>query len=140
MTFHYTAEGEVELVDQTLVEMIAPQWPGPAPRAGENSGTWIEVRDPDDETLSHISLYDPFALRAEHHSPDGRIEMFEREMEEGEFEVLVPALPGARSLVLYSSPPEPGRSLDAAAEIGRFELRPRPEEQGPGDQGPEEGA
>lgn len=140
MKFHFTAAGEVELVDQALVEMIAPGVYGPAPREGENSGAWIEVRDDGDRQLTHIPLYDPFGLRLEHHLPDGPIEMVEREMEDGTFEVLVPAIAGARTLVLYSSPPERGRLLEAAAEVGRFVLEPRPDERGPGERGDTEGS
>ncbi len=132
LKFRFDASGRVELVGREWVATIAPTSPGPPPRSGQNSGAWLEVRDGDDRLLAHRVLHDPFALRASHHSPDGKIELYERDVEPGEFEALVPAFAEAKSVVLFSSPPERGRALDQAQERGQFELPPRPDQRDQG--------
>jgi hypothetical protein len=131
LRIHFDKQG-LKLVDQVYVDMIAPQSPARPPQPEEQSGTWFEVRDAADDVLAHRMLSDPFQTRAEHHSPDGKIELAEREVDEGEFELLVPATPGATSVVFYSSPREPGRALEGASEMARFELeRPATEKRQP---------
>jgi hypothetical protein len=125
----------LSLIRRSQIDMIAPQSPGPPPKAEEHSGAWIAVRNRRGRALSHRLLHDPFALRAEHHSLDGRIEVVERELEEGEFEVVVPAFPDARDVALYSSPLAAGRYAEPAQEVGRFKLS-QGEDVGTGEQQP----
>ena len=134
LAFRYDRAG-VWLSRRLLIDMIAPQSPGPPPSAKEHSGAWIAVRNRRGGALSHRLLHDPFALRAEHHSPDGQIEVVERELEEGEFEVVVPAFPDASDVALYSSPLAPGRYAEPAQEVGRFRLD-QEEDIGTGEQQP----
>jgi hypothetical protein len=116
---------DLAVTEQSFADMIAPYTPGAPPGREDRSGAWFEVRDAKDEVLAYQRLHDPFQIRAEHHSPEGQIEVFERKVETGEFELLVPALPEAESVVVFSSPVEPGRTADAAKEVARFELKSR---------------
>lgn len=123
LRFRYAGE-RVALVERTRVPMIAPPSVGEAPRAGKNSGTWIEVRDHRDRPVFVRRLSNPFQTLAEHHSPDGRIEVVTRPPGSGEFEVIVPDLPGMRTVVLFSSPLAAGRATEPAREVARFSVTP----------------
>ncbi|MEJ7837716.1 MAG: hypothetical protein WKF81_02810 [Thermomicrobiales bacterium] len=102
--------------------MIAPPSYGDPPVAGVNGGTWLELLDSKGEKVAVRSLHDPFHRFAEHHSPDGRIEQFEREVGSGQFEVLIPAATDATTVSLVSNDNSPANRTSAAAEIARFDL------------------
>lgn len=112
----------IRLLRREAVEMISPASVGPLPKAGEHAGSWLELRDGNDRVLFVRRLHDPLRTLAEHHSPDGRIEVVVRAAGRGEFEAIVPALPQARSAVLMSSALADGRSSGKATEVGRFPL------------------
>lgn len=116
------SETAVELVDQKRVAMIAPPSIGADPRPGEDSGAWLELRDTYDRTLFVRRLYDPFQTIAEHHSPDGKIEVVTRSPTQGEFEAIVPNIPEARTAILFSSPIDLEGRHEVAKEIGRFAI------------------
>jgi hypothetical protein len=122
LTFRYEGE-RVELVQRDLLRMIAPPTVGAPPEHGKSGGTWIELQDQRGQTVAHRVLHDPFERFAEHHSPDGRIEHVERPVERGEFDVLVPALPEAVTVSVWSSPLRGKRQSDVAKEIAKFALR-----------------
>lgn len=103
--------------------MIAPPALGGSPKAGTHSGSWLELQSEDGRPIFSRRLYDPFHTIAEHHSPDGKIEAVMRAPEEGEFEVIVPALPTADEAVLFSSEIESLRADQPATEIARFKVR-----------------
>jgi hypothetical protein len=128
VTIHFDRT-DLAVGERVYADMISPYSPGPPPGGREErSGAWFEVRDAKDEVLGYQRLHDPFQIRAEHHSPEGAIEVFEREVGKGEFELLVPALPGAETVVVFSSPPVPERTAEAAVEVARFELKTRDDE------------
>ena len=122
LTFRYEGE-RVELVQRELLRMIAPLAVGAPPEHGKSGGTWIELQDQRGQTIAHRVLHDPFERIAEHHSPDGRIEHVERPVERGEFDVLVPALPDAVTVSVWSSPLRGKRQSDVAKEIVKSPLR-----------------
>jgi hypothetical protein len=128
LTFHFDGES-VQLRRSERLPMVAPATVGQQPNGGEHSGAWVEVLDGKGEVLHHRLLHDPFHLTAEHHSPDGAIDLHFRPPEPTDFEVVVPALPQAESVRLWvSGPDEPGR-LGPARDQGRFPLE---EERGDG--------
>ena len=124
-TFRYDARGKVTLANVAREEMIAPPQVGEPPRAGTHSGTWIELADDKGDVLSHVVLHDPFKLTVEHHSPEGVIERFERPLRAGEFDVLLPAMPRATNVAVFSSPLTGRSKTELATEIARFNLDER---------------
>jgi hypothetical protein len=129
LTFHFDGSS-VRLRRSERLPMVAPGAVGESPRGGEHGGAWLEVLDAQDRVIFHRLLHDPFALRAEHHSPDGRIEVHFRRPEPTNFEVLVPALPGAESVRLWVTPPSQERVEAPAREQGRFTLTDREDDLG----------
>jgi hypothetical protein len=121
LTFHFDGES-VDLRSAERLPMVAPGASGEPPRGGERSGAWAELLDRDGEVLQHRPLSDPFNLRAEHHSPDGAIEVHYRDPEPTDFEVVVPALPEADSVRLWASAMDEQKRLGPARDRGRFPL------------------
>jgi hypothetical protein len=121
LTFRFE-RSRVELVRRERLQKVAPGTTTDRPAAGKNSGAWLTLFDRDGREVFHRLLSDPFRTRAEHHSPDGRIELHVRAPESGQFSVIVPDIPGAAEAALYSSPTDRDRMRGAAAEIGRYPL------------------
>lgn len=121
----------IRLARQQALEKIAPASVGESPKAGHHSGAWLELRDGRDRVLFVRRLYNPFQTLAEHHSPDGKIEVHVRPPQKGQFDAIVPAIEQARSAVLMSSPLSDGRSTEPAQEIGRFDLGQKPSGEAP---------
>lgn len=121
LLFRFDGQG-VSLVRRERLQKIAPGTTPDAPTPGKNSGAWLDVLDHSGQRLFHRLLSDPLRTRAEHHSPDGRIELHLRTPEPCEFTVIVPDIPGASDVALYSSPTDHERMLDPAREIGRYSL------------------
>jgi hypothetical protein len=131
----------VTLVRRERLQKVAPGTFGGVPRPGKHSGAWITVLDRGGKPVFHRHLSDPFETRAEHHSPDGKIELHVRPPGKGQFTVIVPELPGAAEVALYSSPTHREKMLGPAAEVGRFPLaepkpdgEPRPQRPTPGEE------
>jgi hypothetical protein len=89
VTFEFDAHG-VRVRSTEWVEMIAPPSPAPIPDSG--AGTWVELRSAQEEILFCCVLHDPTQRFADHPSPGGGIEAWERPVEQGEFEVLLPLM------------------------------------------------
>lgn len=103
-------------------QRIAVGTPPYRPVAGRNSGTWLELVGRSGEVLFHRLLHDPLRTRAEHHSPDRRIELHVRDPLPCTFEAVIPVIPGAAEVILYASPFGREQMFEAAAEIGRYPL------------------
>lgn len=123
LTFRFDGE-RIDLVRQERLQKIAPGTTPAAPIPGKNSGTWLALVDPAGQVLFHRLLHDPLRTRAEHHSPDGRIELHLRDPQPGEFTALLPDIPAAAEVRLYASPTDHERMHEPAREIGRYPLRP----------------
>ena len=121
ITFAYDGE-RVRLVDIRRRQGIAPGSPLPTPVAGKNSGSWVELRDGQDRPLFYRGLHNPVRYMVEEHLPDGRIRAVPGPPETGTFEVLLPDIPEAASVVLFSSPFDMEHSGEPAEEIGSFLL------------------
>jgi hypothetical protein len=125
-TFAYRGD-QVRLVSQQSVEMLTPAPATPSPQSGE-SGFWAELRDVNDASLSFRVLHDPFRAVIESYSPGPTPAIRPREVSqrEGTFVVLLPAIPEARSVVLFGSPAEARATGQAARELARFPLAQTP--------------
>jgi hypothetical protein len=106
VTFAYRGD-RIALAATRRVQMIAPPSVAPPPQTGQ-SGYWFEVRAADGSLLFHRGLHAPIRVDVEVFSDEGRQSIARVPVAEprGEFEVLVPDLPGAQSFVLYGPPPK----------------------------------
>jgi hypothetical protein len=125
LTFRFEGS-RVDLIRRERLRRPAPGPASPAPFEGKNSGAWLVVLDEGDRPMFHRLLHDPFQIRAERHSPDGSVALQLRPPTSGEFQAIVSDLPGMRSIVLFSSPPDPERWFEPARELARFRLDDRP--------------
>ena len=100
------------------VDMIVPP-PVTAPPEKDQAGYWFEVRDAGGTLLYHRVLYEPIRIDAEVFADDPKQTITRVPIPEprGEFELLVPDLPKARTLLLWGPPtdardrPVPSRVL-----------------------------
>jgi hypothetical protein len=129
VTFSYVGT-ELSVEGLARVEMIAP--PGETERIGpERAGTWMELRDHAGEVLYQRGFHDPFGSGVE--VPDepgtGRMRWQRTAGRAGWFEVLVPDLAEAETLVLFSSPPtETGEPAREVAKVSVKRMTPSPEQ------------
>lgn len=131
LTFR-VSDGSVELLSVERLAMIAPPQFGNVPEAGRHSGFWLELQGSRSKMLAH-RLIDPTQLNSvEVHSPDGKIERKFGSVRDAIFEVLLPDMDEATSVVLMGDPiagpaakkKAKGKAAEEAAsgEIARFEL------------------
>jgi hypothetical protein len=127
--------GQVELVDQERIDMIAPQPPSEPLQAGEHGGSWAELKDAEDRTLAQRLVAEPLIASVEVFSPEGTIERRFGPVGDRVFEVLLPAVPDATTVVLVGETAaatlavEEGRERLGDEEVGtrelaRFDLAP----------------
>ncbi len=127
--------GQVELVGQERVDMIAPQPPSEPLHAGEHGGFWTELKDAGDRTLAQRVVAAPVIASVEVFTPEGTIERRFGPVEDQVFEVLLPAVPDATSVTLVGETAaatladEEGREhLEdedvGTRELARFDLAP----------------
>jgi len=137
VTFAYRG-AEIALTGSRRVRMVAPPPVTPPPEKGQ-TGYWFEVRAADGTLLFHRALHEPIRADVEVYTGDRRhsVQRAPLAAPQGEFEVLVPDLPGAAAFVLHGPPADarlqavPSREL---VRIGFDELRKPP----PGTPGPEQ--
>jgi hypothetical protein len=125
LTFGYEGSS-VRLLDYESIEMLAPPGEPEAIPKGA-SGFWVELRDQRGRRLYQHAMRQPVRYEAEVF-PENHAELphyVPRSTVEGAFVVLVPEIPGAHTAVLFSSPPEPGRSGEPASELIEVQLRKR---------------
>jgi hypothetical protein len=124
LTFRYDEEGTVELAGREEVPMVAPGSPGLIRSdGGDYSGSWVELQDQQGRVLFDFVLHDPFRrLLAVHYPPGPANQVVPGPPRRGEFTVVVPVMPEATTVVVWSSPLELERRGEAAREVGRFPL------------------
>jgi hypothetical protein len=127
LTFHYTGE-RITLVSAERLQIIAPPSVTAKPERGKADGFWLEVQDINERVLFYRLMHNPLNTAVEAYQPDGSIRRFIGPPTEGEFEVLVPDIPEAASVVLFGSIPTPAAlsEMAPAKELGRFPLRAGP--------------
>ena len=113
---------QVSLVDAERVAMIAP---ASVPDGGDASATGYSfaLLDASGRTVYRRPLHAPIRIDAEAFSP-GRGRAIERvpvAANEGQFTVLAPDLPDARTFML-SGPADPARPQEAATELLRLDV------------------
>lgn len=103
LTFAYSGSDiRLARVQRLFMRALAPSSPPPE---GERSGHWIEVRGEADEVLYHRPLHDPLQEDAEvfGDEPGEPLYRVPSEQQEGEFEVIVPDVPGAATVALFGT-------------------------------------
>lgn len=124
LTFHFDEDGSVELARRQQLPMIAPGSPGPSLTGRDYSGSWVELQDRQGRVLFERVLHNPFRTTVEVHYPPGRnSQVVSAPRQAGEFEAVVPVIPEATTVVVWSSElVDPERRSEAAREVGRFDL------------------
>jgi hypothetical protein len=125
LTFSYEGS-RVWLVSQQHVEMALPP-SDPLPEHGQRSGFWYEVQNEHGTIFYRRIIYNPIRFEAEIFSNDSKIpnQRIKIDNPRGTFQLLLPEIVGADSLVLYSSPLEPEFASQPATELARFSLKSR---------------
>lgn len=123
LTFSYQGQS-IELVSTQAVEMKIP----PADSLSwddKSSGFWVVLRDDGGKPLYRRVTSNPIQTSVEVPSDDPKRPMARHEVAspEGVFVLLVPDLPQARTVALFSSPGTQERSAAAAREIASFDLK-----------------
>ena len=111
VTFAYDGP-KLEITRVERVAMRAPAVATPPPQEGQ-AGYWLEVRDGNGALIYHRPLHDPLRRDIESFGdPSGTpMRRHPATTTKGEFEVLVPDLPGAQTFRLH------GPSIEAAQRV-----------------------
>jgi hypothetical protein len=123
MRFAYEGGKVRQLPDVQRVEMLAPISPVELPREKVHGGFWVELHDADERVLYYQVLNNPIRPMLDDYSPDGTIRAVPNRNRAGEFELLIPDMPEAQTLVMFSSPLDRRRALRPATELARFDLK-----------------
>jgi hypothetical protein len=91
------------------------------------SGFWIELHGRQGRALYRLVMSNPIAFRAEVADEGGGFTSVTIDNPRGQFFVLVPNLPEAESVVIFSSPLGPDARPGPAEPVARFPLRARKE-------------
>jgi len=107
--------------------MIVPGLVFPLPKKGE-SGFWYEVRNDRGQILYSHAKFNPIRFEREvfPEDPQESPHWVKIKKPAGIFELLVPDIPEATEVVLFSSPLKPEESGKPAEEIGRYPIRDSP--------------
>lgn len=125
LTFSYDsadwAEGGplVRFVSREDLDMTPPLADDPDDSPQGRSGFWYEIRDERGRVLYRRSRHRPIEVLPEvmGEGDEGMPSRVPVDAPRGTFELLAPVLPGATAVVLFSSPPDPARLNEPAAEI-----------------------
>jgi hypothetical protein len=122
LTFAYRGR-DVQLVATQRVAMIAPPSVTPAPAQGQ-SGYWIELRGATGDLLFHRALSSPVRADVEVFADDAGQSMQRVPVPspEGQFDVLVPDLPAARTFVFFGAPSGAASEAAPSREVFRAEM------------------
>ena len=120
--FEYDRDS-VRLVRAQRVRMIAPPGDDVAQFEGR-AGFWYELQDAGSRRLYGRVVDNPMrgSVEVRADDPDKPLRREGLREPRGEFMLIVPDLPAATQLVLFSSPLEPARQREPARLIGQFRL------------------
>jgi hypothetical protein len=129
LTFAYEG-ADIRLIDRQIVDK--PTQPSaPLLERGKDqqaqSGFWVELQGRRDKPLYRLVMSNPIRFHAEVPDDEGGFTNVPRPKPSGTFFVVVPRLPEAQSIVLFSSTLGPEAKPDPAEPIARFRLRDREE-------------
>jgi len=103
VTFEYNG-GEFRIANQMRVEKITPPTMTPCPDAATAAGYWVELRDRRGRCLFHRLLPDAIRDSAEIYPGKNQLARTPLRQVAGRFEVLLPDLPEADSVVIMGHP------------------------------------
>lgn len=138
LTFSYEGE-KITLIDRTPVDKPVPpsaplldtrprgQSEQGANRPTGQSGFWVELHGRQGRAVYRHVMSNPIEHHAEVPDEEGGFTNVTRKNPRGVFFVVVPDLPDAESVVLFSSPLRAEAKLAPAEPVARFPLRARKE-------------
>ncbi|MGZ8711566.1 MAG: hypothetical protein ACXW28_15200 [Thermoanaerobaculia bacterium] len=125
LTFSYRGQG-IELVSTQSVDMKVPS-SDPLAWDEKSSGFWVVLRDAGGRPMYRRVTSDPIQTSVEFPSDDPKRPLARQEVTspEGVFVLLVPDLPQARTVAMFSSSGPSGQERTAVAsrEIASFDLK-----------------
>ena len=97
----------------------------PLQESGNATGFWVELRDAADRPLYRRVTQNPVRFAAEFPTAESDRPLAWGDLDEprGTFVLVVPDLPAAQTVLLFSSPPGPEGSGQPASELVRFDLK-----------------
>jgi hypothetical protein len=125
LTFEYDGD-QIRLVSEQHVRMIVPP-SQPLEQADELGGFHVLLRDKLDRPVYRFTRTSPIRHDAEVFSKPGTQRSIERtpvDRPKGAFVVLVPDVPGAKTLELVGHPPRTEAHLERPQSLARFDLKP----------------
>lgn len=124
LVFEYRGD-KITLVSQQAVAM-RPTPPHPLVPRPEEQGYWVEVADTEGRPLYRRLLHDPMPTDTEvlTDDPDRPLARVKVAEPEGTFFVIVPNMPGGRTVGLFGPRGARAALAGPASELGRFELEP----------------
>jgi hypothetical protein len=124
LTFEYDGD-QIRLVSEQHVRMIVP--PSPPEQADALGGFQVLLRDQQDQPVLRFSRTNPIRHDAEVFSPPGADQSIARvpvDRPKGSFVLLVPDVPGARTLELVGPPASAAALREQPRSLARFALKP----------------
>ena len=125
LTFEYDGD-QIRLVSEQHVRMIVPPAPPPE-QADALGGFQVLLRDQQDQPVLRFSRTNPIRHDAEVFSPPGADQSIARvpvDRPKGSFVLLVPDVPGARTLELVGTPASAAALREQPRSLARFALKP----------------
>ena len=125
LTFEYDGD-QIRLVSEQHVRMIVPPSPPPE-QADALGGFQVLLRDEQDQPVFRLTRTSPIPRDAEVFSPPGAERSIERtpvDRPKGAFVLLVPDVPGAKTLELVGPPGSADALREQPQSLARFPLRP----------------
>ena len=121
LTFAYPG-GQIRIVGSERIAMIVPAMISTPPQPGQ-TGYWFVVLDEAGRVIYHRPLHSPIRIDVEAFSPDPRqsITRVPLQARDGQFTVLIPDSPDARTFALHG-PGDPARPDEAARELLRLDI------------------
>jgi hypothetical protein len=125
LTFEYEGSN-VKLISTQSVEMMLPPTQ-PLEKHENETGFWFTLSNAQGKPVYRRTIHQPIAYDREVFSNDPKQPSVQRipiDKPKGTFVMLVPDVPEARIVQLYSHPLTVGGRGQATSEIGRFEISP----------------
>jgi hypothetical protein len=114
LTFEFDGS-TVRKISEQLVEMRVPS-SHPTTGYSGHTGFWFELRDANENTIYRRIMADPLQRYHEVPSPEGTFTHRPIKVSPQVFELVLPELPAAASLVIFGAPAEPPTSIGSPTE------------------------
>lgn len=123
LTFEFDGS-TVRQIGEQLVEMTVPL-SHPTTGYSGHTGFWFELRDANENTIYRRIVPDPLGGYHEVPSPQGTFTHTPITVSPQVFELVVPELPAAASLVMFGTPAEPPSPIGTRAQEAARTAGPR---------------